>query len=253
MPASPPSTSASSDDHVAEHIPWDHLTIQPPPDRRRLWYGAALAIVAMAVVIVVVRSFERPRPLIEPVLVDPSPAASVAPPVVPTVPASSLPPPTEPDLLSEADLMAVDPLRLERSVVTRAEAFVLEFFSLDPGDTWSARVAEAAGRPVADGIAPVGPDEATVSYVEWVSVYDVERRGSGRYAVEVSFRRLVAVDGVAYRRLPIEWVTVEVELDAGGVPRVGTLPVPTDGPMIGGEALTSSGRTVDAVGIDWPS
>lgn len=254
MPASPPTTSTSPDDHVAEHIPWDHLTIQPPPDRRRVWYGIAFAIGALAVAIVVVRAFDRPRPLLEPVLVDPTPATTAA------VSGAAAPPPTAPlvpppatDVLSEADLMAVDRVRLERSVAARAEAFTLEFFTLDPGDDWQARTASAAGRPLAEDVAPEAPETATVSYVEWVSTVDVEERGAGSYTVVVAMRRLAAADGATYVRLPVEWVELRVELDAAGVPRAGSLPAIIPVPQVDGDVLGGAGRFVDGAGIDWPS
>lgn len=254
MPASPPTTPTTPDDHVAEHIPWDHLTIQPPPDRRRIWYGIAFAVAALAVAIVVVRAFERPRPLLEPVLVDPTPAstqasssAAVPPPTAPLVPAPA------PGVLSEADLMAVDRVRLERSVAARAEAFTLEFFTLDPGDDWRARAAVAAGRPLGDGVAPEASSEATVSYVEWVATVDVEERGAGSYTVVVAMRRLVATDGMSFSRLPVEWVEMQVELDAEGVPRAGSLPALIAAPEVAGDVLGGAGRFEDGAGIDWPS
>ena len=55
-------TTPSTEDHIAEHIPWEHLTINPPPDRSRLLYGIA-AVIAVAVVAIVAFQQFGPRPV----------------------------------------------------------------------------------------------------------------------------------------------------------------------------------------------
>lgn len=200
-------TAPSTEDHVAEHIPWEQLTINPPRDRRSLWYGIAAAILIGSIALVGFRSISRPTPI----PVTPAPSVTAPPPsVVPTsveVAPAALPPPAEPDLLSEADLRALDPVRIERLIAAHAEWIVLEALTRDPNDSWSDRLSIAGGVEIIEGDASDG-----VSYVEWVRATLSEEVGPGRWLATVLVRRLVALDGVTYRRLPVELVEVQLLL-----------------------------------------
>ena len=140
-------TTPSTEDHIAEHIPWEHLTINPPPDRSRLLYGIAAAIAVAVVAIVAFQRFgPRPvavqQPIREPAgLTTPAGAQPASP---ENAGATQLPVPAAPAIVSEADLMAVEPGEFQRTVAARAEWVVLEFFSLDPGEDWGDRVSAAS-------------------------------------------------------------------------------------------------------------
>ena len=245
------STPTNTDDHVAERIPWEQLTVQPPPDRRRMVYAAALVILAGTLAIVAVRQFTRPAPAFTPVeLIDPPVATTEATPV-PTG-ESVVGPPTAP-LLSEADLMAVDPAGLERSVAAQAEMIVLEFFSVDPGDDWAARLSDLSGWSIPESDRPSPPAPEAVSYVEWVATYAVAQVGTGHYRATVLVRRMVAADGQAFERLPVEWVELDLELGSGGGSKVTGLPVPTD-PVVDASGWPEPSATwVGPGGFTWPS
>ena len=245
-----------SEDHIAEHIPWNQLTVGSPPDRSRLWYGIAAAVVAAVVGAVVVGAVVMPRFTSGSVAsvpeADSTTTSTVLAPVAVAV--APLADPSTTDALSEADLMAIDVTAVERAVASRAEWVVLEFFSLDPGDSWIERVESAAGMDMGSGTLPSSPTPDTVSYVEWVRVTSLEAIRHGRYRVEVMMRRLVSLDGVAYERLSVEEVVVELLVNADGFPELVSVPIIAEAipqPMVG--SVIAVGRRLDQAGIGWPS
>jgi len=254
------STPPSTEDHIAEQIPWEHLTITPPPDRSRMLYTVAAVIVAAVFGIVAIRQFgPRQAVLQQPILQAPvtAPAIAAAGAAIDgsgVSPAIQLAVPTAPAILSEADLMAVDRDGIERRVAARAEWVVLEFFTLDPSDNWQDRVSAASSLSLPVEMKPEPPDSATVSYVEWVRTYSVDQAGPGSYAVTVIMRRLVAPDGATYERLPTEWVVLELTADAADSLYVSSFPAftdpPSDEPV---EPVGDFGRRRDSMGIAWPA
>ncbi len=165
----------------------------------------------------------------------------------------SLADPETPDVLTEADLMAIDTTSIERMTAARAEWIVLEYFTLDPGDDWSDRV-DVAGRIDVGDLLPMVQSLDTVSYVEWVRAVAVERVRAGAYQVTVVMRRTVALDGRTYRRLPVEEVVLHIRVGDDGLPELESTPVIVEGtPVAPGGSLETIGHLQDQIGIGWPS
>ena len=261
MPNVPPST----EDQIGEHIPWEHLTIPPQPDRKLLMYGLAAGLIVAVLGVVIVRQLNRPSPAeLQPVI--PVTAPQEAAPAQPTTagvedivpqPAVTLAlaEPEAPTELSEADLMAVDTGGLHREIAGTAEWLVLEFFTLDPSDPWRDRVEAASGLRLPSSLIPETADGSAVSYVEWTRTRSVDQTGEDTYRASVLIRRLVASDGVTYRRLPTEWVNVDLRVESDGNVRAVSLPqiiTPAAGNLI---PLQESDLTwaTDAAGINWPA
>lgn len=264
--------SPEAGDVVTEHIPWEQLTIQPPKDRRMLWYGIAGGVLVVGLLAVVISRLgpssgepQQVMPATAPVAAVAQPAApaavpavadplAVAPAVAPA-PAPVAAPLAERSLLSEADLMASGGDVSLRRAAAAAEWFVLEFFTLDPSEPWLERVTAASGMSIPAAAAPVPPGEETVSYVEWTRARSVEQIGADRFRASVLMRRMVAPDGVVYRRLPAEEAVVEMTLEPDGSMRAASLPVlgrPVPAPPRALSPETIVRRTDDA-GVDWPA
>jgi len=257
-----PDIPPNSEDPVSEHLPWEHLTIPPQPDRRKLIYGVAAGLVVLLLGGIVLRQITRSvSPDLTPVVAVSVAAEPVATTVVPPDPVGNEPIPTtvplsEPRVsveLSEADLMAVNQGETERLVMGYAEWLVLEYFTIDPAEVWAERVQSASGLLLPERFAPESGAE-TVSYVEWVRTRSLVQTGPSTYLTKVMMRRLVAADGIDFQRLSAEQVEVELQVEDGEVVRAVSLPEisepsPTDLlPMPEGELVW----VVDPAGIGWP-
>ena len=185
MPNVPPST----EDQIGEHLPWEHLTIPPPPDRRFLMYGLAAGLIVAVLGVVIVRQLNRPsaadlQPVTQVAMIQDSvpaePVTTTAGNAVarPTV-TMGLAEPEAPTELSEADLMAVDTGSIQQKVAGRAEWLVLEFFTLDPSDPWRDRVETASGLRLPSALAPdtSGQSGYLVRGVDPYPVGGADRRG----------------------------------------------------------------------------
>ncbi len=258
MPNLPPAT----DDQVSEHIPWEQLTIPPQPDRKILVYGIAAGLIVVVLGVVVFRQINRPS---APDLVPVTPIAVASEPLATTTlprmadqgPAPATVALAEPEVtprLSEADLMAVDREGTERALAGTAEWLVLEFFTIDPSEVWAERVQAASGLRLPDGAAPEPSSAETVSYVEWTRTRSVTQTGPDTYRALVLIRRLVAPDGVGFRRLPVERVEVDLRVEPDGEVRALSLPeisAPTEAVLIP-LPETELAWVVDSAGIGWP-
>ena len=257
----PPTT----EDHVSEHLPWEHLTIPPAPDRRFLIYGVAAGLVIAVLGVVVVRQFQGPSPgnlaPVTPVTVahETAPIEQVTPITQDLAPEPTvtlaLAEPEAPRELSEADLRAAEPGSTPQEVAAQAEWFVLEFFTLDPSDPWRDRVQTSSGLRLPPDLAPDTSGGTVVSYVEWTRTRAVEQIGQSTFRATVLIRRLVAADGDDFRRLPTERVTVNLQMEPDGRIRAASLPEATTPPS--GELIPLAEEslrwTFDDAGIGWPS
>lgn len=196
------------DTEIFERIPWESLR-RPGPDFRWLAYLLA-AVIAMGAVGVSIGRTIGPRQVVPAAapaeIASPLPAPTTPAPADPTVPTppqslDPLPPPvSEPGTWSEADLRAVGDTSLEMEAAGVAEWFVVRHFTR-----------EAEERSFIDWSGPVG--------VEWVA--------ADRLRVVVVIRRLAAVAGGEYARVPDEGWAVTVELGSAGWTVVdGPAPVP---------------------------
>ena len=260
VPNLPPPT----DDQVSEHLPWEQLTIPPQPDRKLLIYGVAAGLIVVVLGMVVFRHINRPTASD---LVPVTPIAVAAEPLATTttllrvadgggpVPATvALAEPEVTARISEADLMAVDREGTERMVAGTAEWLVLEFFTIDPSEVWTERVQAASGLRLPDGVAPELSGAGTVSYVEWTRTRSVTQTGPDTYRARVLIRRLVAPDGVGFRRLPVERVEVDLRVEQDGEVRALSLPelaTPAETELIP-LPETELVWVVDSTGIGWP-
>ena len=233
------------EDEVYEHIPWEHLT-RSEPDRRRWVYLGSAAVLALAVTVMISRSFGSPAAVALP----PTTATPV------TTPPSSI--------YTEADLGAtivVDPIPM---VSAAAEWFVSDEFTLDgsEGGDQLSFVEWVASASVA-----VGPDNHFLVTVWMQRLAAPAGHEYRRLAPEAVIVDLVWQDGQALvsgppRPLPrpvVSWAersfdqilspaTEEAALETAGQwgarPRVlGGRPVGT-----GFEALVS---VEDAAGLRW--
>ena len=192
---------------VFERIPWENLRLDRP-DRRWIAYMAAgmIAVGALAY------SFASSRaPSVEPLGSVPAMAsAATTSPVEPVSPTLGPQPPVT--IVSEADLMATQPHRLEMEAVAHAEWFAADFFTIDGADSLASGGLER----------PLAPDGTRV-FVDWVRAVGVEETGAASYRVEVMVRSMTAADGTAYRRDPLRLIAVSVEYGEAG-PTVSSYP-----------------------------
>lgn len=113
----------------------------------------------------------------------------------------------------------------------------------------------ASGLRFPPELAPDTPTVPTVSYVEWTRPRSVEQTGDDTFLASVLIRRLVAVDGIAFERLPTEWVEIELRLESGGRARAISLPRITTPPRDGLVPIRDDNIEwfTDEAGISWPS
>ena len=244
------SDSKPTDQEVFESIPWEELRdLGDTSRRRRLWYLVGGGTVVAVLVFSVVRTFSSPDPqvvippTVPPSLTAPPISGALADPVQspPTAPLPSFVPAT-PEAMSEADLRAVaDPTasegnwRDESRAASYSEWFVMDFFTRDGTEQ-----TDELGRWLPGIDRPAGVPGEPLSYVEWVRTLWAEPVADGRWRTVVALRRLVSVDGDAYRRLPTQSVEVVVEMGAGmpsvvDLPRFIPLPEATPGHWWPGE------------------
>ena len=199
-----------------EEIPWSTLLSEHRQGRTKTLYLAAAVIVAAVVGFVGIRWLTAPGHGDEPDFAAPvetTMAETAAEVVAATTPTAAV--------LSEADLMAVQPSVAEMAAVARAEWFVTDYFTIDgplPEELISAFVNDAL-LPDLPGSA-----DADISYVEWARAFDIRPTATG-YAVSVVFRSLTEEPDGAFARGPVRAVDVLVAVD-GGETAIAELPIP---------------------------
>jgi len=199
-----------------EEIPWSTLLSEHRQGRTRTLYLAAAVIFAVVVLFVGIRWLTAPGHGDEPDLA--APVDTTIAEVVAEVVASTT---TAAAVLSEADLMAVQPSVAELSAVARAEWFVTDYFTIDgplPEELISAFVNDASLPDLP------GSDDADISYVEWARAFDIRATETG-YAVSVVFRSLTEEPDGTFVRGPVRAVDVLVAVD-GRETAIAELPIP---------------------------
>ena len=256
-----------------DSIPWESLgSLGQSTDHRR-WYVIAVGIVVVAIGISAVRNL-GPGPVSS---ADPVPVTApiVSGPVV-TAPAGTEPTTTAAPssaVVTEADLMAIEPHMLERSAATFAEVAAVEYFSGFAEGIWTS----------------VEFDRSRSTFVEYATAAEVTHLSPFEFEVLVAVSVLDAADDEVFVRRPVRGISIVVDASDGqlrpaGLPSPATLPfrrlepVSTD-PLVPDadllEAIRRAGREfgevrsveyrqhpsgggtatvtiVDAAGIGWP-
>ncbi len=198
-----------------EEIPWSTLLSEHRHGRAKTLYMVAAVIAAIVVGFVGVRWLTAPGHGDLPALAAPVETPTSA---VPEVHAESS---TTTAVLSEADLMAVEPAIAELAAIARAEWFVTDYFTVDgpiPEELISAFVNDAAVPDLPDG------EGMGISYVEWARAFDVRPTISG-YVVSVVFRSLTEEPDGAFVRGPVRAVDVLIAVEEGET-AIAELPIP---------------------------
>jgi hypothetical protein len=178
--------------------------------------------VTAALAAVVARAVWRPEADSLELTVAPDQPADASPPTnaaAPTTLAEAAPSQTsasdaadeDPPAWAEADLRAAPATEGELQAVAHAEWLVTELFTDDGAPGGGAAIRRLLPRGLA--IPPLPHDlPGPASYVEWARATAVEPvSGSDVVRVEVALRRLVSDDEGAWRRLPVEAVSVLVD------------------------------------------
>ena len=202
-------------EEVFERIPWERLE-RRGGDGQWLVYALAGAVVLGGLAY----SFMRNQPTS-------LPPAAVA--VTTTVPATSTTssnmgstPSTVPSpvVVAEADLFAIDPERLLDEAVSHAEWFAVEYISVDGSE----QSREVLGSLLPEGVPlPVAP-EGTQVFVDWARARATTQTGPVSFEIEVLVRSLASSDDSGFTRQTPLSLTVGVEFDDDGAPRVTTVP-----------------------------
>jgi hypothetical protein len=198
-----------------EEIPWSTLLTEHRHGRAKTLYMAAAVIVAIVVGFVGVRWLTAPGHGDLPALA--APVETTTSEVVAVEAESS----TTTAVLSEADLMAVEPAVAELAAIARAEWFVTDYFTVDGPIS-----EELISAFVNDAVVPYLPDGEGmgISYVEWARAFDVRPTISG-YAVSVVFRSLTEEPDGAFVRGPVRAVDVLIAVEEGET-AIAELPIP---------------------------
>ncbi|MEX1043093.1 MAG: hypothetical protein WD020_00485 [Acidimicrobiia bacterium] len=198
---------ADEDGETFESIPWEALDRLGRSGDHRRWYVIAGVIVAFAVAFSAIRSLGTSDPV---EIVD-----------APTVPVSVTAPVTTtstlPEVITEADLMAIDVHMLERAAAGLAEAAAVEYFSAESHGIWTG----------------VEFDPSRSTFVESATAVTVTQVAATRFEVIVAVSVLDAVDAVdgsPFVRRPLRGVSIVVD-GADGTFRPLDLPTPATLPF----------------------
>jgi hypothetical protein len=220
--------TSTEPDETFDSIPWERLLADPADRRRRLITGLSIGLAVLAVSVSLTRTL---WPVPDTAIVSGQPFDDATPIAATTTETPSVPSPQP--LISEADLLAVDPADAMRAAAGLAEWFLSEYFTVDTPGRWGS---------VADSILPVGigaPPGGARTFVDSVHVLSTEQTGSDRFLVTAVVRRLVERDGSGFERVTPDRFAVEVVMGATG-------PVVTGPPRpVAGEAIAAGS------GPDW--
>jgi hypothetical protein len=202
---------ADEDGESMDSIPWESLdTFGQSRDHRR-WYMVAAVIVVVAIGISAMRNLGMSAP--DPVPVTTAATAVAAAAQEDTAATVSTTTAPAPALVTEADLMAVEPHMRERSAAAFAEVAVVEYFTRFAEGIWTG----------------VEFDRSRSTFVEYATAVDVVPVGQFSFDVLVAVSVLDAGADGAFIRRPVRAVSIVVDTAAGdlrpaALPSPGTLP-----------------------------
>lgn len=210
LPPTRPSVDLEEPGESFESVPWESLRFEPQRVDRRVWYVVA-AVVVVAVLMALIGRSPRETPI--PLTVDST--------TVTTVASTST---TSPSIVTEADLKALDPTRIESQAMALAEVVIAEYFSAEAGGVWQG----------------VAFNQVRPTFVERVVAISATEVGPLQYRVLVAASVLDADESGTFERRPLRAVTIELDLSDGAVV-IRDLPTPADLPpfeyqrLVGGE------------------
>lgn len=229
-------------EEIYERIPWESIE-RPAEDRRWLVYAVAGAITLGSLTY----SFVS-RPVLTPMATATTgvslaaPSTEVVPgPVDESMSGEQVPPPL---VMSEADLMAVEPDALVDMAVAHAEWFAHEYMAFDGSDRSSALLRSMLP---ADVPVPESPSGNQV-WVDWARASEVAQLQPSLLEVVVLVRSLMSAPGGEFERLPTRELSLLVGIDANGEPFISAAPVVAEG--VGGAAAAGWGEVEMVAGID---
>lgn len=204
---------------IYERIPWDAID-RPAPDRRWLAYAVAGAIALGSITYSFMSRPVAPSMATATTIGLAAPSTTQRPASGPDegIPTEQAPPPL---VVSEADLMAVDPTALAELAVAHAEWFAYEYIGFD-GSTRSSELLQTM--MPADIALPESPSGNQV-WVDWARAMEVRQLSPSLTEVDVVVRSLMAAPGGEFERLPARKVSLVISIDGEGVPAVSSAPV----------------------------
>ncbi|MEX1005183.1 MAG: hypothetical protein WD990_01255 [Acidimicrobiia bacterium] len=219
-----------------DSIPWEALDTLGQPRNHRRWYVVAAAIAVVAVGISAARTLGTSSP--EPV---PVTTTTVTISEAEVVPSTTISP--NPALVTEADLMAIEPHMRERSAAAFAEVAAIEYFSGFAEGVW----------------AGVEFDRSRSTFVEYAAVVEVTPLSPSEFDVLVAVSVLDAAPDEAFTRRPVRGISIVVDAADGefrplGLPAPATLPfqrledLSTDSVTPGGDLLEAISRAGEEFG-----
>lgn len=229
-------------DEIYERIPWESIE-RPAGDRRWLVYAVAGAITLGSLTYSFVsRPVLAPRAPATTVVSSAVPSTEVAPgPVEESMSGEQVPPPM---VMSEADLMAVEPDALVELTVAHAEWFAYEYMAFDGSDRSSELLRSMLP---ADIPVPESPSGNQV-WVDWARAKEVTQLQSSLVEVVVIVRSLLSAPGGEFERLPTRELSLLVGIDGNGEPFISSAPVVAE--VVGGAAAAGWGEVEMVAGID---
>ncbi|MDH3498749.1 MAG: hypothetical protein OEM97_01380 [Acidimicrobiia bacterium] len=219
-------------DEVAEHIPWERLTMDARGQPGWIPYALGVVIVALAATVIWLFRAPPSEPTVitlGPGPIEPELSVTNRQPAGDPVDVAELPVTSEPvaesaQVVSEADLLAFVPVEGDAAARARAEWFVLDYFSNSDASR-DAKLADAVRAHVE--VPAITSDRA--SYVDWVRSITV-REESDRLIVTVLYRSLVSEAGGPYQTSSVRAVDVPVAVGVDGASAVLDLPTPVSVP-----------------------
>jgi len=202
-------------EEVFERIPWETLE-RRGGDRQWLVYALAGAVVLGALTYSFMRNQPTSLPPVAGAVTTTVPAISTTSANLGSTPSTV----ASPVVVAEADLFAIDPERLLDEAVSHAEWFAVEYVSVD-GSEQSRGI---LGSLLPEGVPlPVAP-EGTQVFVDWARARATTQTGPVSFEIEVLVRSLASSDDSGFTRQTPLSLTVGVEFDDDGAPRVTTVP-----------------------------